>query len=50
MCMQRSQNVVYSFFILYLTVCGVEPVSTHQTSWLEGTGVHAGSSAASDVE
>jgi len=26
-------------FILYLTVWGVEPVVTHQTSWLESTGV-----------
>jgi len=28
-------------FILYLTVWGVEPVVTHQTSWLESTGVIA---------
>ncbi len=26
-------------FLLYLTVWGVEPVVTHQTSWLESTGV-----------
>ena len=26
------------FFISYLTVWGVEPVVTHQTSWLESTG------------
>ncbi len=26
-------------FILYLTVWGVEPVATRQTSWLESTGV-----------
>ncbi len=50
MYMQRSQSALYSFFILCLTVCGVEPVLTHQTSWLESTGVHAGGSAASDVE
>ena len=25
--------------MLYLTVWGVEPVVTHQTSWLESTGV-----------
>ncbi len=29
----------FHFFILYLTVWGVEPVVTHQTSWLESTGV-----------
>jgi len=29
-----------SVFILYLTVWGVEPVVTHQTSWLEDTGVY----------
>jgi len=27
------------YFILYLAVWGVEPVVTHQTSWLESTGV-----------
>jgi len=27
------------FCILHLTVWGVEPVVTHQTSWLESTGV-----------
>ena len=27
-------------FIVYLTVWGVEPVVTHQTSWLESTGVY----------
>jgi len=26
-------------YISYLTVWGVEPVVTHQTSWLESTGV-----------
>ncbi len=26
-------------FMLYLTVWGVEPLVTHQTSWLESTGV-----------
>ena len=26
-------------FILYLTVWGVESVVTHQTSWLESTGL-----------
>ncbi len=26
-------------FVLYHTVWGVEPVLTHQTSWLESTGV-----------
>ncbi len=31
--------VVDIHFILYLTVWGVEPVVTHQTSWLESTGV-----------
>ncbi len=25
----------FSYFMLYLTVRGVEPVVTHQTSWLE---------------
>ncbi len=35
-----SQTVVHadaglSFYILYLTVWGVEPVVTHQTAWLE---------------
>ncbi len=29
-------------FILGLTVWGVEPVVTHQTSWLESTGVCGG--------
>ena len=28
----------YLAFVLYLTVWGVEPVVTHQTSWLESTG------------
>ena len=27
------------YFVLHLTVWGVEPVVTHQTSWLESTGV-----------
>ncbi len=33
-------HLVISFFrfILHLTVWGVEPVVTHQTSWLESTG------------
>ena len=30
------------YFILYLTVSGVEPVMTHQTSWLESTGLGCG--------
>ena len=35
-----AQACLISFsFILYLTVWGVEPVVTHQTSWLESTGV-----------
>jgi len=29
----------FESFILYLAVWGVEPVVTHQTSWLESTGV-----------
>ena len=28
----------FHFLILYFTVWGVEPVVTHQTSWLESTG------------
>ena len=28
-----------SFFTSYLTVWGVEPAVTHQTSWLDSTGV-----------
>ncbi len=35
-----------SHFILYLTVCGVEPVVTHQTSWLESTVCYAHSAHA----
>ena len=30
----------YIVFILYLTVWGVEPAVTHQTSWLDSTGVY----------
>ena len=30
---------VIFLFMFYLTVWGVEPVVTHQTSWLESTGV-----------
>ncbi len=30
---------LYSCFVLYLTVWGVEPVVTHEKSWLESTGV-----------
>ena len=32
-------HFLVSFFLLYLTVWGVEPAVTHQTSWLESTGV-----------
>ncbi len=42
-CASLSQQVricLFSFFILYLTVWGVEPVVIHQTTWLESTGVH----------
>jgi len=31
--------VTILYFIQYLTVWGVEPVVTHQTSWLRSTGV-----------
>ncbi len=31
---------MHNVSILHLTVWGVEPVVTHQTSWLESTGVH----------
>ncbi len=31
---------MHNIFALYLTVWGVEPVVTHQTSWLESTGVY----------
>ncbi len=36
-----GKHFVISFcvFFLYLTVWGVEPLETHQKSWLEGTGV-----------
>ena len=34
-----SFHFISFHFILYLTVWGVEPVVTHQTSWLESTGV-----------
>ncbi len=44
----------YNFmFILYLIVWGVEPVVTHQTSWLESTGVcgvHQNQASGSSVE
>ncbi len=30
---------MFSLFVSHLTVWGVEPVVTHQTSWLESTGV-----------
>ncbi len=36
---QLSCLPAFHFFILYLTVSGVEPVVTRQTSWLESTGV-----------
>ena len=29
---------IFFLFIQYLAVWGVEPVVTHQTSWLESTG------------
>ena len=39
-CAAHLSHVVCAlFFILYSTVWGVEPVVTHQTSWLESTGV-----------
>ncbi len=31
--------LIHFFFIQHLTVWGVEPVVTHQTSWLESTGI-----------
>jgi len=31
---------MHNVSILHLTVWGVEPVVTHQTSWLESAGVH----------
>ncbi len=38
--LQAPQSVCHHLiFIMYLTVWGVEPVVTHQTSWLESTGV-----------
>ena len=36
-CIAKQKGV--ACFIEYLTVWGVEPVVTHQTSWLESTGV-----------
>ncbi len=38
---QHHTQMLFIHFILYLTVWGVEPVVTHQTSWLESTGVGA---------
>jgi len=35
-----TQGPTQLHFIKYLTVWGVEPVVTHQTSWLESTGVN----------
>ena len=37
--LQTTNAKLLYFFIFYLTVWGVEPVVTHQTSWLESTGV-----------
>jgi len=37
--LQTTNTKLLYFFILYLTVWDVEPVVTHQTSWLESTGV-----------
>ena len=34
----HSSDVSHFVFTLYLPVCGVEPVVTHQISWLESTG------------
>ena len=34
-----AKEGMHSLFISYLTVWGVEPVVTHQTPWLESTGV-----------
>ena len=48
-----SSTCIHLHFILYLTVWGVTPVVTQQTSWLERKGVHgaqqnqAGGSSAS---
>ena len=38
---QTASNITCSFSFFYLTAWVVEPVVTHQTSWLESAGVYS---------